>query len=203
MSRNGNFVRRCPPTFLRIGSIRCGSTCPYQVLKSHPDIKLSDRKQRCFLFFPEMQRHDLDWYEADFESKDGLGPRPVRGEISPVYARLNAWQVNRNSELAAGPAHYFNTAPPDRARVVSSASRTWILGGRDVGKISSIDFLRQVERARNKLYSDYCRIIQIRSKAFRRDALHIDFFDRIRDDPRLSSTAFYGISERQLLGLSR
>jgi hypothetical protein len=43
--------------------------------------------------------------------------------------------------------------------------------------------VRQIERARNRLSSDYCRTIKIWSKAFGRDALHIDFFDRIRDDP--------------------
>jgi len=43
--------------------------------------------------------------------------------------------------------------------------------------------VRQVERARNRLPSDYHRTIKIWSKAFGRDALHIDFFDRLRDDP--------------------
>src|SRR4029077_15445392 len=55
--------------------------------------------------------------------------------------------------------------------------------GRDVRKVSSIGFVRQIERARNRLSSDYCRTIKIWSEAFGRDALHIDFFDRIRDDP--------------------
>src|SRR5437879_9455796 len=48
LSRNGNFVRRCPPTFVGIGSLRCGSTWLYQVLKCHPDIRLSDRKEMNF-----------------------------------------------------------------------------------------------------------------------------------------------------------
>jgi hypothetical protein len=58
------------------------------------------------------------------------------------------------------------------------------LENKDVREISAINFLRQVERARNALSSDYCRTIQIWSKAFGRDALHIDFFDRLRDDPQ-------------------
>jgi hypothetical protein len=33
------------------------------------------------------------------------------------------------------------------------------------------------------LSSDYCRTIEIWSEAFGREALHIDFFDRLRDDP--------------------
>ena len=58
------------------------------------------------------------------------------------------------------------------------------LKGRDVREVSSIAFLRQVERARNILSSDYCRTIKIWSNAFGWDALHIDFFDRLRDDPQ-------------------
>ena len=99
LSRKGNFVRRCPPTFVGIGSLRCGSTWLYQVLKCHPDIRLSDRKEMNFFFMREMLHHDLDWYEAHFEAEDGLGPRPIRGEISPIYGRLKAWQVNRIAKL--------------------------------------------------------------------------------------------------------
>jgi hypothetical protein len=58
------------------------------------------------------------------------------------------------------------------------------LEGRDIRKISSIDFLRQVERARNRLSSDYRRTIQIWSNAFGGDALHIDLFETLRDDPQ-------------------
>jgi len=49
--------------------------------------------------------------------------------------------------------------------------------------IGYLAFLRQVERARNMLSSDYSRTIRIWSEAFGRDALHIDFFDRLRTDP--------------------
>jgi hypothetical protein len=56
--------------------------------------------------------------------------------------------------------------------------------GRDIRKISAIDFVRQIERARNRLSSDYRRTIRIWSNAFGQEALHIDFFDRLRDDPQ-------------------
>jgi len=51
VGKQDNFVHRRPPTFVGIGSLRCGSTWLYSVLKCHPDIKLSDRKEMCF-FFP-------------------------------------------------------------------------------------------------------------------------------------------------------
>jgi hypothetical protein len=137
-----------------------------------------------FFFMREMLHHDLDWYEAHFESEDGLGPRPVRGEISPVYARLKAWQVKRIADLLPDLRIILTLRHPIE-RVWSQALLEFgYLKGRDVRKVSSIAFLRQVERARNILSSDYCRTIKIWSNAFGWDALHIDFFDRLRDDPQ-------------------
>jgi hypothetical protein len=164
--------------------MRSGSTWLYQVLKCHPDIRLSDRKEISFFFTPRMLQHDLDWYEAHFESEDGLEPRPVRGEITPVYDRLKAWQVNRIANLLPDLRIILTLRHPIE-RVWSQALLEFgYLKGRDVRKVGSIAVLRQVERARNRLSSDYRRTIQIWSNAFGRDALHIDFFDRLRDDPQ-------------------
>jgi hypothetical protein len=167
-----------------IGSLRCGTTWLYQVLKCHPDIKLSDRKEMCFFFFPEMLQHNLEWYEAHFEPGNGGEPKPVRGEISPEYARLKVWQVNRIANLLPDLRIVLTLRHPIERVWSQALLELGYLAGRDVRRISSIDFLRQVERARNRLYSDYCRIIKIWSNAFGRDALHIDFFDRLRDDPK-------------------
>jgi hypothetical protein len=163
--------------------MRCGSTWLYNVLKCHPDIRLSDPKEISFFFTSQMLQHDLDWYEAHFESQDGIGPRPVRGEISPVYARLKAWQVNRIAKLLPDLRIILTLRHPIE-RVWSQALFEFgYLKGRDIRKISSIVFVRQVERARNRQCSDYRRTIKIWSKAFGRDALHIDFFDRLHDHP--------------------
>jgi len=183
MAGKGNFIRRYPPTFLGIGSLRCGSTWLYQVLKCHPDIRLSDRKEMGFFFMSEMLQHDLDWYVAHFAPKNGGEPKPVRGEISPVYARLEAWKVNRIANLLPDLRIVLTLRHPIERAWSQALLEFGYLGGRDVRKISSIDFLRQVERVRNKLSSDYCRTIRIWSKAFGPDALHINFFDQIRDDP--------------------
>src|SRR5947207_7133410 len=183
LSRNGNFVRRCPPTFVGIGSLRCGSTWLYQVLKCHPDIRLSDRKEMNFFFMREMLHHDLDWYEAHFEAEDGLGPRPIRGEISPIYGRLKAWQVNRIAKLLPNLRIILTLRHPIERAWSQALLEFGYLDRRDVRKVSSIDLARQVERARNRLSSDYYRTIKIWSNAFGRDALHINFFEELRDDP--------------------
>jgi len=184
VGKQDNLVHRCPPTFVGIGSLRCGSTWLYNVLKCHPDIRLSDPKEMDFFFMRRMLLHDLDWYEAHFESGNGGELKPVRGEISPIYGRLKAWQVRRIASLLPDLRIILTLRHPIE-RVWSQALLEFgYLKGRDVRKVSSIAFLRQVERARNILSSDYCRTIKIWSNAFGWDALHIDFFDRLRDDPQ-------------------
>jgi sulfotransferase family protein len=177
-------MHRCRPTFLGIGSLRCGSTWLYRALKCHPDIRLSDRKEMCFFFMRDMLRHDLDWYEAHFEAVNGGQPKPVRGEVSPEYARLKGWQVDRIAKLLPDLRLILTLRHPIERAWSQALLEFGYLENKDVRKISAINFLRQVERARNALSSDYSRTIRIWSKAFGRDALHIDFFDRLRDDPQ-------------------
>jgi len=138
----------------------------------------------CFFFFRDMLRHDLDWYEAHFAPANGDEPKPVRGEISPEYVRLKAWQVNRIANLLPDLRTILILRHPID-RVWSQALLEFgYLEGKDVRKISSIEFLRQVERARNRLSSDYPRTIEIWSNAFGRDALHIDLFETLQEDPQ-------------------
>jgi hypothetical protein len=176
-------LHRSPPTFLGIGSMRCGSTWLYQVLSSHPDVRVSDLKEVDFFFLPRMWQHDLNWYEGLFGAGNGTAPKAVRGEISPRYARLKSWQVNRIAELLPDLRIILTLRHP--------IDRTWSqtlydfgrLQGRDIRRVGSLEFLRQLERARNRLSADYIRTVKIWSRAFGREALHIDFFDRLRDDP--------------------
>ena len=131
-----------------------------------------------------MLRHDFDWYEAHFAPDAGDELKAVRGEISPGYGRLKAWQVNRIAKLLPDLRLILTLRHPIE-RVWSQALLEFgYLEGRDIRKISSIDFLRQVERARNRLSSDYRRTIQIWSNAFGRDALHIDLFETLESDPQ-------------------
>ena len=177
--------QRCPPTFLGIGSMRCGSTWLYEALKCHPDIQLSESKELDFFFMPQMLKHDLDWYEAHFAPEDGGDPRPVRGEISPSYARLKRWQVNRIAELLPGLRIILTLRHPIERVWSQVLYQSGFWERKDVRQISPAEFLRKIEKARNRLSSNYPRTIQIWSRAFGREALYIDFFDRIHDDPEI------------------
>ena len=163
--------------------MRCGSTWLYEVLKCHPDIRLSDTKEMDFFFMRQMLQHDLNWYEAHFKPNDGSRPRPVRGEISPLYARLKAWQVDRVADLLPD-ARIILTLRHPIERIWSQALYEFgHRSHRDVRRVRPAEFLRQVERPRSKLSSDYCRTIMIWSKAFGRKSLHVGFFEQLRDDP--------------------
>ena len=171
------------PTFLGIGSMRCGSTWLCEVLRCHPDVRIGDRKEMDYFFMPRMLRHDLSWYEAHFDPARGEEPKPVRGEISPRYSRLKSWQVRRIAELLPDLRIILTLRHPIERVWSQTLYDFGRLQGRDIRRVGSVQFLRQLERARSRLSSDYFRTIKIWSNAFGREALHIDFFDRLRDDP--------------------
>ena len=178
---DGVAAQGCLPTFLGIGSMRCGSTWLYEVLKLHPDIRMSDCKEMDFFFMPQMLQHDLRWYEAHF--KPNNGPKSIRGEISPRYARLKGWQVNRIAELLPELRIILTLRHPIERVWSQTLYDFGRLQSRDLRKVKSLEFLRQLERARNKFSSDYLRMIRIWSDAFGREALHVSLFDEFRADP--------------------
>jgi hypothetical protein len=172
------------PTFIGIGSMRCGSTWLHRVLQCHPDINLGELKEVDFFFLPRMLRNDLHWYEGLFAPQEGCDPRPVRGEISPRYARLKSWQVNRIAQLLPELRIILTLRHPIERAWSQTLYDFGRLGGRDVRKIGVIEFLRQLERARSRLSADYFRTVKIWSRAFGRESIHIGFFDQLRDDPQ-------------------
>jgi len=144
---------------------------------------MSDSKEMDFFFMPQMLEHDLCWYAAHFKPRNGSEPKPVRGEISPRYARLKAWQVNRIAEVLPNLRIILTLRHPIERVWSQTLYDFGRLRSRDVRKVGLVELLRQVERARNRLSSDYCRILKIWSSAFGREALHISLFDQLRDDP--------------------
>ena len=73
-----------------------------QRLEVSSGYRLSNPKEMDFFFMRRMLQHDLDWYEAHFESGNGGELKPVRGEITPMYGRLKTWQVRRIANLLPG-----------------------------------------------------------------------------------------------------
>src|SRR6266513_3649650 len=173
----------CRPTFVGIGSMRCGSTWLYEVLKCHPEIQMSDSKEMAFFCMPQMLELGFGWYAAHFSAGNGSEPKPVRGEITPRYARMKAWQVNRIAELLPDLRIILTVRHPIERVWSQTLYDFGRLQGRDILNVKSVEFLRQLERARSRLSSDYLRTIKIWSDAFGREALHISLFDQLCDDP--------------------
>ena len=163
--------------------MRCGSTWLYQVLQCHPDIRMGDLKEVDFFFFRRMLQHDLQWYKTLFASREGE-EKPVRGEISPRYARLKQWQVGHVAKLLPNLRIVLTLRHPIERAWSQTLYDFGRLQSKDIRAISSIEILRQLERARSKLSANYIRTIKIWSNAFGREAVHIGFFDELRDNPQ-------------------
>ena len=183
LSRSEHPAIRWLPTFVGIGSMRCGSTWLYEVLRVHPDIRMSDCKEMDFFFMPQMLQYDLRWYEAHFRPNNGSEPKPIRGEISPRYGRLKASQVKLIAKLLPDLRIILTLRHPIERVWSQTLYDFGRLQGRDVRDIRSVAFLRQLERARNRFSSDYLRTIKIWTNAFGRESLHISLFDQLRHDP--------------------
>jgi hypothetical protein len=171
------------PTFLGIGSMRCGSTWLYEVLRCHPEIQMSHAKEMDFFFMPQMLQYDLTWYAAHFRREKGAEPKPVRGEISPRYTRLKTWQVKKIAKLLPNLRIVLTVRHPIERVWSQTLYDFGRLQCRDVRRVGVFDLLRQIERPRSKLSSDYSRAIRIWSNAFGKDALHVALFDELRDNP--------------------
>jgi hypothetical protein len=145
---------------------------------------MSDLKEVDFFFLLPMLRHDWHWYKTLFGARDPDEAKPVRGEISPRYSRLKGWQVNRIAEQLPDLRIVLTLRHPIERAWSQTLYEFGRLQAKDIRKISSLEILRQLERPRNKLSSDYYRTIEIWSAAFGRHALHIGLFDDLRDDPQ-------------------
>ncbi len=69
------------PTFLGIGAAKAGSTWLYELLRTHPDVGMSERRREIH-FFDRFYDRGLAWYGQFFEDLDGYD---VVGEFSPTY----------------------------------------------------------------------------------------------------------------------
>jgi Sulfotransferase family len=164
--------------------MRCGSTWLYEVLKCHADVQMSHSKEMDFFFMPQMLDRDLDWYAAHFAPENGGEPKPIRGEISPRYARLKAWHVRQIAKLMPDLRIILTVRHPIERVWSQTLYDFGRLQRRDIRQVGLTDLLRQLERPRSRLSSDYARTIRIWSYVFGKDAVRVDLFDELCSDPQ-------------------
>jgi hypothetical protein len=68
------------PNLVGIGAQRSGTTWIYQILKSHPDVFMSQEKE--LNFFDNLFDKGVDWYERFFRKSN---QEKIIGEFSPTY----------------------------------------------------------------------------------------------------------------------
>ncbi len=134
---------------------------------------MSKFKEGQFFFMPRMLLHGWDWYEALFRSGEEGDLKPIRGEISPQYARLKAWQVSRIAKLLPNLRVLLTLRHPIERLWSQTLYDFGHLARRDIRNVGSGQILRQIERARSRLSSKYFRTVKIWSNAFGQEALHV------------------------------
>lgn len=170
------------PTFLGIGSVRCGTTWLHHLLRDHPQIHMSTPKQLDF-FDKNVLRHDLEWYCSHFEPPAGGTLRLVRGEISPRSAGLSPSVVARVARFLPEVTLVLMIRNPVDRLWSHLVQEVGFRGKRDPGSLSCSYVQQFCESPRCTRFSDYVSIIDTWTREYGRDRLLVELFDDLRRQP--------------------
>lgn len=169
------------PTFLGIGSMRCGSTWLHRALQRRPDVHMTTPKQLQY-FNKFMLTKDLDWFYGHFRPDDDGDVRPVRGEITPFYSRLSEESVANVHRLLPDIRIVLAIRNP-LDRIWSHILYDWgVCKKKDIGSLSTLSLMNFLQRQRTIRYTDYETVIRRWSRHWGAEAVHVDVFDRIKQD---------------------
>jgi hypothetical protein len=143
---------------------------------------MSDPKQICF-FDRMIKKQSLDWYWAHFDPPAGQAAHPVRGEITPFYARLSKRSVDSVLSLLPEIRVLLTIRNPVDRCWSAAHLDLGHYGGRQLAMMSPSAFFRYFERQRVTRYTDYDRIIDLWSSGSTSDRLHVECFEEIEQDP--------------------
>ena len=116
--------RRPLVDFIVIGAMRAGTTMLHDLLSGHPQISMARMKETDFFVAEKNLPRGTGWYGAQFDPA-----RPIRGEISPNYAKA--------MDFPGVPERIFEHCPGVRlvyvlrdpvARAVSQYAHSWNMG---------------------------------------------------------------------------
>ena len=170
------------PTFVGLGSQRSASTWLHSVLKAHPQITMTSRKEVSY-FGKEIQWHNLNWYTDLFRDPSGLPTRAIRGDISPWYSRLRRHSVESLRRIIPDLKAVLIIRNPiarswSQAMVELSFRKDVPADQVPIGRI-----LRHVVRRRTNRYNDYQPVIELWDDVFGTGCVHVDIFDKVKTDP--------------------
>jgi hypothetical protein len=170
------------PTFVGLGSQRSASTWLHSVLKAHPQITMTSRKEANYFGY-EIQWHNLNWYTDLFRDPSGLPTRAIRGDISPWYSRLRRHSVESLRRIIPDLKAVLIIRNPiarswSQAMVELSFRKDVPADQVPIGRI-----LRHVVRRRTNRYNDYQPVIELWDDVFGAGCVHVDIFDKVKTDP--------------------
>lgn len=170
------------PTFLGIGSARCGTTWLYEVLAAHPGVFVSTTKELHF-WTDQVRRHGLAWYRGHFTTPAGEPPAPVRGEITPAYASLPPAVISAMARSVPELKLVLLLRNP-LDRIWSHTLRAFYLDPakpRDEQPMRR--YIRRMERFMTVRLTQYERIIDDWTGVYGPDSLFVGLYDDVARDP--------------------
>lgn len=174
--------RSLKPTFLGIGSGRCGSTWLGHLLSLHPDVQVSKPQQLSF-FNANLLRRDANWYCDNFRTEADEPVRSVRGEVTAGYCRLERRYVE-NMRRFMPDLKVLLTIRYPVDRIWSHAQLDFTeYKAKDLVDLSIGRIYRYSLRSRTRLYTDYQNIIELWSSVLGPEAVHVELFESVVDEP--------------------
>ncbi|MGH2777937.1 MAG: sulfotransferase family protein [Actinomycetota bacterium] len=168
------------PTFLIIGSLRCGTTAMYSYLREHPEVFVNRKEPH---FFDLNFEHGLDWYRSLFEGSDGF--RAV-GEGTPMYMYVDRALTRIAEVLPHVRLLMMLRDPVDRAyshywmeRTREREERSFDVAVRaEIGSGSG-----EVEGTPYLGFGRYAEHLGRVCSVFDRSALHVEILEDMERDP--------------------
>lgn len=169
-------------TFIGIGAQKCASTWLYAMLRDHPQVVVSERKE--LNFFSYGYENGLRWYDNNFPERPGA--RQV-GEISPSYLHEagvveRARRYNANLQILVSLRDPVERALSQHRHMVR------------LGRVPGNDLSFETALATNPTYVEqgqYYRHLTRWAKAFGRERIHATLMEDIRDNSELAIRDLY------------
>lgn len=168
------------PQFLVIGAQKSGTTWLWQVLRSHPELRLPAQKEVHF-FDRMIFKETIQWY-VDVVS-GGDENRLVVGEVTPSYSILKRQSIQLIRDLMPDLRVILLLRRPEE-RAWSQARME--VSGYNKRELTKLDILRCIWHTgvlRNRRRSDYRRILENWLSVFPRQQLFVGFYDEIEQSP--------------------
>ena len=174
------------PQFLGIGAQRAATTWLYQVLRHHPDVFVSEKKE--VHYFDENYDRGHDWYLDHFSAAP---PGRLRGEITPNYLDCTAAAGRIANDLPNVKLFAVLREPVSRARSSYELLRHRFPGKSFVEACQPGGYLVDLG-----LYAKHLRRFY---ELFDETQIHIILYDDLQADPETVLSGLYdflGISHQ-------